>query len=263
MIIDFHTHIFPDKIVKATIEQLENRAKIKAFSDGTLKDLQESMKEANVDYSVVLPVATKPSQFKTLNDYAAEISKIEGIISFGGIHPDTPDYKAELDYIKSLSLKGIKLHPDYQHTFVDDEKILRIVDYAAKLDLIVSFHAGLDIGLPEVIHCPPNRSKNLLNALEYDKIVLAHTGGFAMWDEVEEYIVGKNVYLDISYSLGHIDDEQFVRIVRNHGVDKVLFATDSPWGGQKNTIEHFNKLAFTDEEKEKIFSGNARKLLHL
>ena len=58
-------------------------------------------------------------------------------------------------------------------------------------------------------------------------------------------------------------EEQFVRIVRNHGADKILFATDSPWGGQKEFVEILSNMPLTEEEKEMIFSKNACKLLNL
>ena len=85
MIIDFHTHIFPEKIASKTISVLEQKAGISAFTDGTLEGLKRSMQESGVDWSVVLPVVTKPSQFQTVNTYAAEINGKNGIFSFGGI----------------------------------------------------------------------------------------------------------------------------------------------------------------------------------
>lgn len=263
MIIDFHTHTFPDVMAAATIARLEEVGKISAHTDGTLAGLKRSMKEAGVSLSVVLPVVTKPKQFKTINTYAAEITGKDGIISFGGIHPDAEDYREELRTIRDLGLKGIKLHPDYQNTFIDDEKYVRIIDYAAELSLITVIHAGIDIGLPHPVHCPPGRSLKMLEKIDcaHAKIVLAHTGGYSQWDEVEEYLVGKSVWLDISYSLHLIGEEQFVRIVRDHGADRILFATDSPWGGQKETIENFLKMPLTEEEKERIFSVNALELL--
>ena len=84
-----------------------------------------------------------------------------------------------------------------------------------------------------------------------------------LWDEVEEYLVGENIWMDTAVVFGHISEEQFMRIVRNHGADKILFATDSPWGGQKEFVEYFKKLPLTDEEKEAISRGNARRLLGL
>ena len=67
MIVDFHTHIFPEKIAARTIEKLENIANIKAFTDGREESLMASMEEAGVDVSIILPVVTRPEQFNTVN----------------------------------------------------------------------------------------------------------------------------------------------------------------------------------------------------
>ncbi len=265
MIIDFHTHIFPDKIAKKTIEFLEAEGNVKAYTDGTLEGLIRSMKENRIDISVVLPVMTKPEQFETVNRYAAEITGRAGIISFGGIHPDADGYREKLDRIKELGLPGIKLHPDYQKTFIDDPKMVRIIDYAAEIGLIVLIHAGIDIGLPDPVHCPPSRSAQMLAGIDRPKakIVLAHTGGYNQWDEVEEYLVGRNVLFDMSFSLGRITDDQFVRIVKNHGADRILFGSDSPWDGQGKTCEQLLKLDLTEEETGRILFRNALDLLGL
>lgn len=263
MIIDFHTHIFPDGIAKKSVKLLEEEAHLRASADGTLNGLKESMRENHIDLSIVMPVVTKPSQFVTVNSFAAEINNREGILSFGGIHPDTMNYKEELDTIKKLGLPGVKLHPDYQKTFIDEERIVRIIDYAASIGLIVLIHAGVDIGLPDPVHCPPDRAANMLNRIDRNdaKIVLAHTGGYEQWDEVEEYLTGRNVWFDLSFSFGRISDEQFIRIVSNHGADRILFATDSPWDDQGLTYNHLMKLDFTEEERERILYRNALELL--
>ncbi|MBO5198367.1 MAG: amidohydrolase family protein [Lachnospiraceae bacterium] len=265
MVIDFHTHTFPDAMAAKTIAGLEAAGNVKAYTDGTVSGLKASMREAGIDLSVILPVVTKPKQFHTINTVAAEITGRDGILSFGGIHPDSEDYKGELRTIKELGLKGIKLHPDYQKTFIDDERYVRILDYAAELSLIAVIHAGLDIGLPDPVHCPPDRAANLLKQLDTanTKIVFAHVGGYDRWDAVEEYLVGKNIWFDISYSLHKIGEEQFLRIVNNHGTDKILFATDSPWGGQKETLERFQKLPLSQEKKERILYKNAMQLLEI
>lgn len=265
MIIDFHTHIFPEEIAERTITKLEKGAHIKAFTDGTLKGLKKSMKDNDITYSVVLPVVTKPSQFETVNAYACSISGKDGIISFGGIHPDTEDYKIKLEKIREMGLLGIKLHPDYQKTFIDDPKMVRLIQYATELGLIVVIHSGVDIGLPDPVHCTAERAAIMLSQIQQKdtKIILAHTGGFADWDNVENYIAGKNVWIDISYSLGMIEDEQFLRIIRKHGTDRTLFATDSPWSGQRETYEHLLNLEFTEKELNQILFQNAKALLGL
>lgn len=268
MIIDFHAHIFPKEIAEKVIKRAGEREPpagylpLKAATDGTIEGLKDAMKEAGVDYTVILPVATKPGQFAAINKYASEITGKEGIISFGGMHPDTLDYKSELDQIKALGLKGIKIHPDHQETFVDDPKIINIVNYAAKLDLMVVFHTGKASGY-SIVHCSPERIRNLLQVADCSKVVMAHTGGYLCWDEAEEFIIGQNFLMDISYSMPYMREGQFKRIVKNHGISKVLFATDSPWGGQKETLADLKKQDFTPEELEQILYGNAAKLLNL
>ena len=268
MIIDFHSHIYPDKIAAKVIKQAGEKTPpsgcvpLKAFTGGTLEGLKASMIDAGIDYSIILPVATSPSQFTAINKYASKINGKEGIISFGGIHPDTSDYKSELEQIKSLGLKGIKLHPDYQGTFVDDSKIINIVNYAAKIGLIVVFHTGKASGY-SVIHCTPKRISNLLNSADCSKVVMAHTGGYFCWDDAEKYIIGQNFLIDISCSMEHMSEVQFKRIVKKHGVDKILFASDSPWGGQNETLTNLINMNFTDDEMEQILYKNGAKLLNL
>ncbi len=261
MIIDFHTHIFPDRVAFKAIPQMEKNANVKAYHNGTLSGLVESMKRAGVDYSVVLPVVTAPRQFESINKFACEVDKIDNLISFGGIHPDTEDYKKELDLIKKYGFKGIKLHPEYQVMNINDEKYLRIMDYASELGLIITVHAGYDGAYPNERHCSPEKIADVLKHISPDKLVLAHMGSLYMWEEVEEYIVGENVYLDTAFSIGEMEDEQFIRMVRNHGTDRVLFATDSPWTDQKEAVEHISKMAFTQEEKDRILYENAINLL--
>ena len=224
------------------------------------------MEEAGIDCSIILPVVTRPKQFRTVNSYAAKITNRERnnglkVISFGGLHPDSENWKEELKEIKNMGLLGIKLHPDYQNVFIDDIRYLRILDYASEIGLIMVVHAGLDVGLPKVIHCTPKRVKKMLKEIKPENLVLAHTGGFGCWDEVEELLVETDLYFDISYSLGFIKEEQLIRIIRNHGAKKILFASDSPWGNQKQMLEQFYNLSLTEEEKKLILSENAIKLL--
>ena len=46
MIIDFHTHIFPNTVAHRAVCNLEQVGRVVAYTDGTLEDLQHSMKEA-------------------------------------------------------------------------------------------------------------------------------------------------------------------------------------------------------------------------
>lgn len=264
-IIDFHTHMFPEKIVAKTIESLENAAGIKAKSDGTMEGLIASMERAGVVLSVVMPVVTRPEQFQTVNNAAAKINEAyDGqVISFGGIHPDSLNYKKELDYIKALGLKGIKLHPDYQGKMIDDIGYKHIIDYASQLDLAITVHAGIDIGFPEPVHCPPERALKVIEEIQPPKLILAHMGGWKQWDRVEELLAGKQVYLDCAFCMAYMPEGQFERIVKKHGAERILFATDSPWEDPRDTIAWVEAAGLDEEQKRKIYMENACKLLSL
>ena len=158
MIIDAHTHIFPDKIAEKSIKTLETIGNEKAVIGGTAGDLLEYMTYSGVDISVVLPVVTKPEQFNSINRFAAELNKNERIISFAGIHPLCENINKKLDFIKEHGFKGIKLHPDYQKTDITDEGYVKILAGCRERGLIAVIHAGIDPASPEHVHCPPDKS---------------------------------------------------------------------------------------------------------
>lgn len=267
MIIDSHTHIFPDQLAEKTIKKLGDMGNIKAYTNGTKSGLLNSMKEAGVNCSIILPVVTRPEQFKTVNEFAVKINeKYQDseyrLLSFGGIHPDSSGYKGQLKEIVNMGLLGIKLHPDYQDMYFDDIRYMRLIDYASELGLIISVHAGLDVGYPEDIHCPPKAARKVIDEVAPEKLILAHLGGYQQWDEVEDLLVGQKVYLDTAYIQNTMEQSQFLRILKNHGSDKILFATDSPWSGQKESVEWMKQLSIPENELNQIFYGNIAGLLN-
>lgn len=176
MIIDFHTHMFPDKIAKGTLDFLEGICKVTPYTNGTYEGLKASGERAGVDISVALPAVTKVSQIPSINRFAS--GYLEGpVISFGGIHPKSENYKQELQEIKSLGMKGIKLHPDYQEMYFNDIRYKRLVSYASELGLITVVHAGRDPKCPEDVHCTPKMALELIREVEPENMVLAHLGG--------------------------------------------------------------------------------------
>lgn len=281
MVIDIHTHIFPDKIAAEVIEKLSRISRAKYFSDGTLNGLLNSMEKSGVDISVVLPVATAPRQVVKINDFAAQINEkfsAQGIIYFAAMHPDFEDFRAELSRVKNLGLKGIKIHPIYQGANLDGKKFLQILYRAAELDLIVVTHAGLDIGFPGVVQCSPKMARNVIKEIGDFKFILAHMGGWKNWNEVLTELAGTNIFLDTAFSTGTIparsdfvwkaedlnllDAEEFLKLVKTFGAEKILFGTDSPWSPQKESIDFIKNLPLTEVDKNKILGENAAKLLH-
>ena len=270
MIIDFHTHTYPDRIAAETVEKLKSIAGVAAHGDGTAAGLSEATKEAGIDYALVLPIATSPHQVATINEvaYKTNISaNRKRLFSFGAIHPDSPDIKKVLRGIKSLGLKGIKLHPDYQDVFFTDIRCKRIVECATDLGLYIVVHAGIDIGMPDPVHTTPADILEVIRDTGSDKLILAHMGGWRMWDEAVELLAGEDVMIDTSFSTtavnveGMLDEERFVEIVRAFGAEKVLFGTDSPWASQKKSLKWIQHSPLRKDEKEMILGDNAEKIL--
>ena len=102
---------------------------------------------------------------------------------------------------------------------------------------------------------------DVLDQIRPKKLVLAHAGAWGMWDEVEAKICGRDIYMDLAYTTDNIDTAQLKRIIESHGSDKVLFATDLPWSGQKESIEFLKSLELGDEAENRILSSNAYTLL--
>ncbi len=264
MIIDFHTHVFPDELAAKAIHKLTEGIEgvFPPVHDGTVSGLIKNMGDWGIDISVVQPVVTKPTQFLKTNDWARSICS-DKIVSFGGISPYTDDYKRDIDYIVGLGLKGLKFHAEYQDFVVDDDHMLKIYDYALSKGLIILHHAGFDPGYQPPFKSSPKQFRNIADAMKGGVMIAAHLGGHAQWDDVEKYLVGTNIYLDTSMGFEYFPHEQFLRIVRDHGADRILFASDSPWSNAKTEIGQLKALPLSEEDKEKIVGGNARRLLKI
>lgn len=279
MIIDFHTHTFPEKIAGKALKILSDSSRSVPYTEGTASSRFESMKRAGIELSVNLPVATKAHQVVEINNIAIDSVREdieEGIIEFGSMHPEFDNIKDELKRISNAGVKGIKIHPAFYQLDICDKRIMNIIYEACSLDLIVLTHAGWDIGFEEANYIPVVSLLCIDKEIHPKKMVLAHMGGWNDWDNVEKYLAGSDYYFDTSFSLGKInkrrdlkdpmrtynmEDKDFIRLSRAHGIEKILFGTDSPWSSQKEYVDKIKSLDFTDTEKEMIFSENAKRLL--
>ena len=262
-IIDMHTHVFPDQLAARAVQQLAARSGEKAFTDGTVGGLEKSMRENGIAFSVIQPVSTKAAQVPSVNSFALELSRRPMLRNFGTVYPGYEGNAAEIERLKKAGICGVKFHPDYQQFFVDEERMFPLYRQLADAGLIAFFHAGIDIGLPPPVHCPPDRLARVLDRVPDLRVVAAHFGGFKMWDEVEQFLVGRNVWLDTAFTLSYLPAERFVKMARQHGIEKVLFGTDSPWADQGVEVELHERCGLTESELAAVYYDNAAALLGL
>ena len=263
MLIDFHTHAFPEKIASSAIAKLaHDSGGLVPQTDGTVASLKEEMRKDGVDISVVHSIATNPKQQTKVNNFAVDINQDPQIVAFGSVHPDAPDALEELERIHAAGLKGVKLHPEYQQFYANDEKMKPIYRKISQLGLITLFHAGQDYGFPPPYHGMP---EHLLGALKWldTPVVAAHWGSYACWPQVLEILCGENIWFDLSFGYCSMPRAIAQQIVDTHTPDKLLFASDMPWHRPAWELRLINTLDLSETDREKIFSGNARKLLNL
>ena len=99
--------------------------------------------------------------------------------------------------------------------------------------------------------------KELLAINPQLKIIAAPLGGYSEWDRAWKYLIGQDVWLDISSSIKFIGPQEARRMVEAHGADRILFASDYPGTLQKQAIEDVLSLGLSEADNEKIFFRNA------
>jgi predicted TIM-barrel fold metal-dependent hydrolase len=263
LIIDVHTHAFPDRIAERAMATLEAEVEeVKAVLDGRLSSLLGSMDGAGIEISVLASIATKPSQFPSILEWSKEIRSAR-IVPFPSVHPEDPEAVVRVGQVADAGFRGMKLHPYYQQFTVDEPGLFGIYEEMASRGLVLLLHSGFDVAFPRDRIADAVRIRRVIDAVPELTVIAAHFGGWEDWDQVEAHLAGRDIYFDVSYSLGMISDEQARRILAKHPRDRVLFGTDSPWAGQAETVSWLHGLGLPEDREEAILSGNARRLLGL
>lgn len=257
-IIDCHVHIFPDAIADKAVQKLAVISGLIPYTNGTLADTKEKLKLSGVDGCLLLNIATSPKQNTTINNTAQSICETEKqMLALGSVHFEADDALLELERVKDMGLKGIKLHPDYQGFMINDERLDEFYDKCSQLDLPVVFHSGWDCYSPDLIHAEPEMSAQVIKRFPKLKMILAHFGGLKQWDEVEKNLIGKNVWFDTAMCATYSDKKTITNLINKHDCEKIFFGSDCPWENPTDTFNFLNSLEISDDKKEKIFSQNA------
>jgi len=261
-VFDFHVHLYPDPLAQQAVGQLAHRFGNAPAFDGTVEGMKLNLAESGIFGSLNLPVATKPSQVDSINDWAAANNQGK-IYSLATVHPDTPDIPGTLAAARAAGFKGVKLHPEYQAFTLDDPRLIPVWETCCGLGLFIFLHAGGERVFTPPFHTSPSSIAALIARYPGLTLVAAHLGGFQMWDESEEVLIGKKLYLDLSHTFFWMSDEQIVRMVRKHGADKILFGSDAPWQTPARVLDAFLAQSFTKAEQRQILWENAARLLDL
>lgn len=263
MKIDCHIHAFPDGIAERAMKKLSDTAGFPHYSLGTEEDTRQILTDCGIDIGVLLPIATKPSQQTSVNNWASQVNN-GNILSFGTVHPENTEYLDELDRIKALGLKGVKIHPDYQGFFLFEERLIPFWKRCAELKLPVTIHMGYDPVSPENRHAMPQDLVFIHEKVPDVDIIAAHMGGMFCWEAVFRYICGdRHIWLDTAFTKGFLGPKLMKNLIEKHGAERVLFASDLPWHLPDMEMKMIENLSISDDDKEKIFWKNAVELLNI
>lgn len=261
MIIDFHTHAFPDAIAARAVAALESQpGEAKARLDGRVASLVASMDRHGIRQSVLCSIATKPDQFESILKWSLDVAS-DRIVPFPSVHPRDPMAVERVGRIAQAGLRGVKLHPYYQDFDFDSEPMVPVYERIAAEGLILVCHTGYDLAFERIRRADPARIRRVLDRVPGLKLATTHLGAWEDWDEVERHLLGRPIYMETSYSLDHMPRERARRLLLGHPRTHILFGTDSPWKDQGEEIERVRALELGATVESALFSDNAARLL--
>ena len=264
--IDFHTHAFPDELAPRAVAQLTQSARnadIKHYSDGSVRGLLASMDTAGIAQALVCSIATKPAQFDNILAFSRKMREEHGerLIPLLSVHPRDEQAPERLQLAHDEGFVGIKLHPYYQDFSLDDPALFPLYEQMSALGLILVVHSGFDVAFPRVRRGDPEQTLAVTRRFPELKLVATHVGGWDDWDEAERVLIGRPVYLELSFGTTMLEPERFRKMLLAHPAEYLLFGSDSPWTDQKRDLAAFQALNLPEALLERILFGNACRLL--
>lgn len=259
MIIDGHTHVYPDRVAKKAIAG--SPADLKRFGDGTVGSLTEVMAASGVDRSVCLGVANTPERVDNANRFAGSLDPAR-FVGFGSVHPGLSP-EENVASLRTHGLKGAKVHPMFQDLRLDDPRLLATLD-AMSGEFAVIIHVGA-AGTDPGERCSPAMLAEIVRQFPRLDVVACHFGGYHRFEEAFETVVGLPVHLDTSWppSLATLDPARVRAAVEKHGADRIVFASDWPMADPGAEITAIRDLGLSDTDTDAVLGGNLARLLGL
>lgn len=260
MIIDFHTHAFPDTLAEHALSKLQVASQTKANTRGTINSLLQSMDQASIHTSVICSIATRVEQYQPILNWSKQI-RSNRIIPLPSIHPNDPLAVSRLQQIKREGFIGIKMHPFYQGFYMTDSHLFPIYEEVEKQGLLLVMHTGFDIAFPYERRATPTEILEVVKHFPKLQLITTHFGGWDIWDEVEEQLIGKPIYIETSLAFQDLSIEQAKRMIENHPTDYLFFGSDSPWEDQAISIQQIKELQLEKGLENRILFENSARLL--
>ncbi|MEM0074868.1 MAG: amidohydrolase family protein [Conexivisphaerales archaeon] len=268
-IIDVHIHCseMDDDI-------LNSYAKINGL-EYNMKELIDLMKENDIESGLLLS-PTLANGIPVPNERIIELCKRSNgrLFPVLTVEPSKTSVSESLQMVEKNKgmIKGFKIRLGYRSVYPYDPVFYPLYEYAQMTSLPVMYHTG-DTAVPNasLLHAHPINIDRVANQWDELKMIICHFGNPWFMDTAEIVYKHQNVYADISglflrgakYSskyMGYLAEMISNAIYHIGNVDKILFGTDYPVETYSDAIAFVRMLDIDEEDREKIFYYNAKKL---
>lgn len=263
-VIDMHTHIFPEKVAaKATVATAEYFDLPEPPNHyGSVAELVEVLGRAHIDYAMVFSAATTAHQVEHVNRYILSETQLHPqFIPCDTLHADYAGYRDELRWMRENGIFGVKIHPEFQHFVLDDERLFPMFEEMERHDMFLIAH----MGDPRVNVSGPARMLPIASAFPKLRCIAAHLGNWGDWDleKIRPLTKLPNIYTDISSSFSYVTDKApLYPILREYDPTHVFFGSDYPiWCPQKE-LEKVKRLGLEEGFLEDILFHNFARFYH-
>jgi predicted TIM-barrel fold metal-dependent hydrolase len=284
-VVDVHIHVFPEDVADAYMEDYSMHSGMHAHCKPTLDALFKSYEGVEVRNYVILQEWQSSTPFESPNlkyigrcdSYYTEyffysfnrwLGQVQAgndkLLCFGGVHPDEDDPEDEFArMVNDYALRGMKLVPCMQQFFLNDRRLFPVYERAAAYGLPVLVHTGGDPIQGMELYGHPRDVEEIASAFPNLTIIIAHVG-IPFFGEAKDLMSKhENVFTDISFTIEVIDRKTVSSLIREVGLDRVMFGSDFPFVQPKDAIRKVLELDVSDSDKERILWRNAVEILKL
>ena len=259
-IADIHAHIFPHKLAEKASASIGSFYGTHTGHLASVETLLPLEAQAGITYCAVSISATSASQVQHINDFiASETQAHSNLIGLGTLFPTMEGLEAEVERMVALGLRGVKIHPDFQHIPIDLPEAVPMYRAVAKAGLPVLFH----MGDARYDYSSPQRLTNLVRQVPDLIAIAAHFGGWQAWDKSYDHVQPENVFYDTSSSLMFLGKERALDFLDKLGAQRFLFGTDFPMWTPAEELQRFLDLGLEEALQAQILFGNFKRLFRL
>ncbi|HOK91566.1 MAG TPA: TatD family hydrolase [Spirochaetota bacterium] len=275
MIIDFHTHIFPEEICLNRENFFSDSSFRLLYDDrnstlASYSQLSQYLQRAEISGAVAMAFPWGSEYLcKLHNDYMSDVaSRYKNIYPFGILPREKiRSIFAMAESIKKSKLYGIGEVALYEDGLTDNnlKYLHRVFEAAEYFNLPLCIHLNEPLGhsYRGKYITPFEKIYHLIKNFPKTTVILSHWGGgilfYELMPEVKECF--KKVYYDTAASPFIYDNEIYSTSIRIVGHKKILFGTDFPLLSEKRYLPPIYETG--EEFSSDILGNNCAEILNL